>query len=143
MVLKYIKTLKCSKLSLVLTCGFLATMLLPLFVNPQRSKNSLKTPEQEQIYQQIVKERREIYAKGLILGLTLALFAKDPCNFVIITMGTVFLFYTISPKTTYMLEHLEPDQVGQWVKDYRHMQLTWYSLFAIAVIISALVLKKQ
>ena len=126
----------CSVLSLTLTSGFLFTMMLPLFKKQGESKYP------QDIYKKIVEERKEIYAKGMILGIILALLTKDPCNFVIVVMGTTFLFYTIHPKSTYMVEHLKTsEEIKTWVKEYRHMQLTWYSLFVIGLL-CALIMKQ-
>jgi len=127
---------ECSVLSLSLTSGFLFTMMLPLF---KKQGKTNKYPQD--IYKKIVEERKDIYAKGMILGILLALLTKDPCNFIIVVMGTTFLFYTLHPKSTYMVEHLKTNsEIKTWVKEYRHMQVSWYSLF-VAGITFALFLK--
>ena len=128
----------CSVLSLTLTSGFLFTMLLPLF---KKQGKTNKYPQD--IYKKIVEERKDIYAKGMILGILLALLTKDPCNFVIVVMGTTFLFHTLHPKSTYMVEHLKTNsEIKTWVKEYRHMQVTWYSLF-VAGLLFALILNQS
>ena len=88
---------------------------------------------QKNIYKSIVKERRDIYLQGLILGIVLALlitynvpFSKgnNICVFIVISLGFNFMYYSLYPKSTYMLKHVTSKcQIHAWLNIYKEMQL--------------------
>ena len=44
-----------------------------------------------------------------------------------ITFTTNYLYYILSPKTTYMIQHLEyQKQIDEWLKIYRTMQVKYH-----------------
>ena len=44
-----------------------------------------------------------------------------------ITFTTNYLYYILSPKTTYMVQHLDnKDQIDEWLKIYRTMQVKYH-----------------
>ena len=121
----------------VLGAAFLGASVLTMLANKQ-SKNfvnfrRLLDNRQLQIYNNIAKERMSIYIQGLILGILLAMLVtfnsslrgtNKLCVFVVIALGTNYLFYGLHPKSTYMLHHLtSQDQNRAWVKIYREMKL--------------------
>ena len=79
-------------------------------------------------------ERRDIYIRGLIIGLFLsAIVVKSSKTkmryghriFLVfaITLFTAMLYYMLTPKTDYMLNHLKSaEQNKAWLQMYRNMQ---------------------
>lgn len=96
------------------------------------------SPAQSQRYDAIVKERRTLAMTGAVLGAVLAavyffLLASRTtstpskvCKVGAITLGTMYFYYTLSPKSDHMVKHLVP---GQQMDDYlalgRSMELRW------------------
>lgn len=88
---------------------------------------------QKQIYKSVIKERINIYLQGMVLGIVIALFitynsnmAKNNniCLFIVVALGINLLYYSLYPKSTYMLEHLHSqDQVKAWLNIYKEMKL--------------------
>ena len=93
----------------------------------------LLNQEQLQVYNSITKERMSIYIQGLILGILLAVLVtfnsslkgtNKLCVFVVIALGVNYLFYTLHPKSTYMLLHLKSQQQNAaWLNIYKEMKL--------------------
>ena len=93
---------------------------------------SILKPEQQEIYKNITKERMNIYLQGFVLGIILGVIylkmthsKKAPiyCIFVAIVLGTTYVHYTLMPKSTYMLEHIETaEQAQAWLEIYRKMK---------------------
>ena len=110
------------------------------------------TPEQMDIYRKIVGERSKIAYQGYALGLVLSgLYlwynkayasaklrlsnTSTVCVVVAIMFVTNYFYYMLTPKTTYMLEHLKGEkEVKNWLTMYRHMQSNYHYglLFGIA-----------
>jgi hypothetical protein len=88
-------------------------------------------------YKAIANERLNIYLQGFFIGLVLAVLSlnfvrqlkKMPtgnkvCLFIVIALGFNYLYYSLYPKSQYMLESLNtPEQVKAWLSIYRHMQM--------------------
>jgi len=95
---------------------------------------SLLKPEQQEIYKNITRERMNIYLQGFVLGIILGIIylkmtqsknAPIYCIFVAIVLGTTYIHYTLMPKSTYMLEHIETaEQAKAWLEIYRKMKKT-------------------
>lgn len=101
--------------------------------------------KQYDLYQKIKKERLHLYLTGLAIGTALALgflyfnpvksLLTTVCIVMAIAWGFTYLYYTLMPKTTYMLEHLTNDeQIDAWVDIYRDMQVRYHGGFALGVI---------
>ena len=117
--------------------AFLGSSVLTMLA----SKNStvfkkfklLLDDNQQQIYKSIINERVTIYVQGLILGLILAILVafnlkidntKKICLFIVIALGTNYLYYSLYPKSTYMLEHLHSAKQNKaWLAIYKEMKL--------------------
>jgi len=106
------------------------------------------TKQQVQTFNNIHKERMQIYLMGLILGLLLGFIylqmAKPgmarTCAFVAIVMGVNYLFYMIYPKSDYMVKHLvTPEQVNAWQHVYRTMQYNQYMGMVLGLVSYVLV----
>jgi uncharacterized protein YacL len=121
----------------VLGAAFLGSSILTMMASKQ-SKNfinfkNLLNEKQMEIYQKIIKERMSIYIQGLILGVLLAVLitfnsslkrTNKLCVFVVIALGVNYLFYSLHPKTTYMLLHLNSQQQNEaWLNIYKEMKI--------------------
>lgn len=108
-------------------------------------------------YESLVAERRDIYLKGYIFGLILAiafLFSSQGVQRtfavntgIICVVGAIsfianYLFYMLYPKSNYMVIGLETEiQRKRWLDIYRHMQIK-YHLGLVLGIIAAMALAK-
>ena len=135
-------------------CCFIAAALLGsmfyFIINSNKSSDkilyfrSLLSPEQQKIHDTIAKERLNIYIQGFVLGLILALIylksvknLKQPiyCIFVAIVFGVTYIHYTVMPKSTYMLEHIDNnEQARAWLEIYKHMKLNCHIGMALGVV---------
>ena len=121
----------------VLGAAFLGSSILTMMAS-KRSKNfvnfrKLLNEKQLEIYNNITKERMSIYIQGLILGILLAVLitfnsslkgTNKLCVFVVIALGVNYLFYSLHPKSTYMLLHLNSQQQNEaWLNIYKEMKL--------------------
>ena len=116
--------------------GTISTMLYSKNKNSNILQDRLN-PQQIVIYNKIVKERRNHYLQGNILGLILALIyffnsgkferKTNICAFVLIAMTTSYYYYTLKPKTDYMLRHLTDTlQVEAWLSKYNTMKRRYH-----------------
>jgi len=121
----------------VLGAAFLGSSILTMMASKQ-SKNfvnfrKLLNQRQLEIYNGISKERMSIYIQGLILGVLLAVLitfnsslkgTNKLCVFVVIALGVNYLFYSLHPKSSYMLLHLTSQQQNEaWLNIYKEMKL--------------------
>ena len=105
------------------------------------SFNDVLDNKQKKIYIKIINERRRIYLNGFGLGFLLSLIfiflktkknikiQKIPfvCITIIITYLIIYFYYILTPKTTYMLEHLNnQNQVNAWLNVYKKMQFNFH-----------------
>ncbi len=130
-----------------------ANIFMMLSVNCKNTKMSLQKildPKQLLIHEKIVMERRNIYFKGYILGIVLSILlivvnksvlAKKMKNWsMICTVGAVtfttnYLYYILSPKTTYMIQHLDnKQQINAWLKIYRTMQVKYHTGLVLGIV---------
>lgn len=94
---------------------------------------SLLSEEQVEIYELIKRERAKLYVTGLIIGIVMGIMYlrlfkseitwKIDCGFIAIVLGVAASYYSVMPKTTYMLSHLEgKEQVNAWLDVYKEMK---------------------
>ena len=111
----------------------------------------------QNLYEKITKERLHIYYFGYVLGFILSFIIiisnynilhnktnnknhsisnmSIICLVIIISFLTNYFYYILSPKTTYMLEHINnPEQTKAWLIMYRHMQVYFHLGFVIGII---------
>jgi hypothetical protein len=102
------------------------------------------------IYKKIAQERTSIYYYGYFLGFILALLfivynskvKKVPlssmplvCIVVSISFFTNYFYYILSPKTTYMTDHLKSqEEIQAWGKMYRGMQKYYHTGLVLGLI---------
>ena len=121
----------------VLGAAFLGSSVLTMLASKQ-SKNfknfeKLLSKEQSQIHKGIVKERALIYFSGLVLGVLLAFLTmyfanlkpnNKVCVFIVVALGVNYLFYSLYPKSTYMIQHLNTKEQNEaWLRIYKEMKL--------------------
>ena len=123
-------------LSCVIAAALMGSMIYMLFSCNKNDKiiyfMSLLNPKQQEIYKNITQERLSIYLQGWTLGLILGLIylnyyaskgTPTYCIFVALVLGATYIHYTLMPKSTYMLEHIEnAEQARAWLEIYRKMK---------------------
>ena len=112
----------------------------------QQYRAQLPLP-QKAIYDKIAAERLNISLKGYGLGFLLSLFIVyynyqkkqlQPSATVCLVLATSFLtnyfYYTLSPKTDWMLNHVEGKaQTQAWLQMYRTMQYYYHAGLALGI----------
>ena len=124
--------MNCSPVAYAMTIALGMTLLMPLIAHP---KAKIGNPA---IYNTIAEERKMIYIEGLLAGIGVTwLLGGNTCQRFVTVMGTAVLYYLLFPKSTYMLNHLQDrDEIRQWVSYYRRMQVMYYSLFSVGLLIA-------
>lgn len=132
------------KTSCLIASIFIVSMIYKIFFHDNtvlNSFNDVLDNKQREIYVKIINERRKIYLNGFGLGFILSLIfiflkanqnvniQKIPfiCITIIITYLTTYFYYTLTPKSKYMLEYLNnQNQVKAWLKVYKKMQFNFH-----------------
>ena len=132
------------KTSCLIASIFIVSMIYKIFFHDNKVLNNFNEVldnKQREIYVKIINERRKIYLNGFGLGFILSLifiFLKSKhnvniqkipfiCITIIITYLTTYFYYTLTPKTKYMLEYLNnQNQVKEWLKVYKKMQFNFH-----------------
>ena len=107
--------------------------------------HNLLTDDQQQVYKSIISERASIYAQSLILGIVIACIVvfnlkkiskhTRVCLFILLALGTNYLVYSLYPKSTYMLEHINtPEQNKAWLEIYKEMKFRCVFGFVLGVL---------
>ena len=115
----------------------------------KKYKDSL-SPDLQVVYDKIAKERLSISMCGYSLGLVLSIIiifyntrlkrnrlgAKSLVCIVITTSFlTNYFYYTLSPKSDWMLNHLKtPEENKAWVEMYREMKYNYHLGFVLGII---------
>lgn len=100
------------------------------------------TQAQRETKERIVQERKRIYFTSLAIGVILAIIYLQYigpkkatygqlCTGLLILTSTTHLMYTLWPKTTFMVEHLEKEQVPDWVATYKEMSRRYHLGFIL------------
>lgn len=130
------------------------TMLSVDCKNKKEKLYSLLNEGQKKIHQKIVEERKSIYFKGYGVGLILSCILIFVYKYVInrsnkknmsiwmivcmvgaITFTSNYLYYILSPKTTYMVQHLDnKQQIDEWLKIYRYMQVKYHVGLVLGIV---------
>ena len=111
-------------------------------------KKSLNS-EAINIYNNIVKERATLYTKGLILGFIFVFlinyfYSSNFINnfhkitfFILIILLTALLFYTLMPKSDYMLNHVNTNSESKaWLEMYKIMKNKYNTGFILGALAS-------
>ena len=130
------------------------TMLSVDCKNKKEKLYSLLNDSQKNIHQKIVEERKSIYFTGYGIGLILSFVLifiykylingsskkKMPIWTVVCMVGAItftsnYLYYILSPKTTYMVQHLDnKQQIDEWLKIYRTMQVKYHIGLVLGIV---------
>lgn len=107
---------------------------------------------QAKMYQSVMYERMSLYVQGqmlgLVIGLCLLYFAYvnrnkqnsaikyfNVCGLVFVITVVSYLYYSLSPKTTYMLNHLNTrEQNDRWLDIYKEMKNCSITSFLVGII---------
>lgn len=140
------------------TCFFAAVIAISMvaftIISSQDSVvnqySSELSPELKQIYDKIVIERRNIYFTGYVIGFVVSIFfillsmnvykvkfsvSLLICSVVAISFIVNHLYYTLSPKTDYLVNHLKNSRDRElWSNMYRHMQVNFHISFVIGLV---------
>lgn len=141
-------------ISCALALVFIISMI---YMNNATQKSQTIQVYQEQLptnlknlYARLTTERLHIYYYGYILGFILSLIviiynyqkAKGKmttttmvCLTVTISFITNYFYYMLSPKSDYMLNHINsPDQTKAWLAMYKHMQYYFHAGLVLGII---------
>jgi len=104
----------------------------------------------QNLYEKISAERMRLnyygYTLGLILSLIIILYNYSlkrnkltttslVCLVVVVSFFTNYFYYILSPKSTYMLNHINsPEQTKAWLTMYREMQYNYHFGFVVGII---------
>lgn len=103
------------------------------------------SPDVAEAYHSIVKERTMHYIQGILLGLVVSFFIVYSMKiakrfhrimlFFGVTLFTGLTYYTVMPKSDYMLNHLEkPEDIQAWLETYKTMK--WR--YIVGIVLGAL-----
>jgi uncharacterized membrane protein len=109
----------------------------------------------QNLYEKLSAERLRInyygYTLGLVLSLIIILYNYNltknnklqlsksntslVCLVIVVSFFTNYFYYILSPKSTYMLDHINsPEQTKAWLAMYREMQYNYHMGFVIGVV---------
>lgn len=104
----------------------------------------------QNLYEKITAERLRLnyygYSLGLILSIIIIIYNYTSkrnkltttslvCLVIVVSFLTNYFYYILSPKSTYMLDHINsPEQTKAWLTMYREMQYNYHLGFVIGVI---------
>ena len=142
------------KLSCAVSLVFIVAMVYMMYATNQCDiiGDYEKTLSKEllPVYKKIAQERTSIYYYGYFLGFILTLLfivynskiKKVPlaamplvCIVVSISFFTNYFYYILSPKTTYMTDHMKTqEEIQAWGKMYRGMQKYYHTGLVLGLI---------
>lgn len=130
--------------------AFLVAMVAMCFscdiVEQNKSFYDSLTPQQQQIYQNIKKERLTIFLQASIAGLVTGLVVLymmsaekvnrigAGCILLATAFATQYFWYVISPKKDWMILHLTEQQIPVWQQLYRAYQLRYHTALAVGLV---------
>jgi len=104
----------------------------------------------QNLYEKITAERLRLnyygYSLGLVLSLIIILYnyklSKNKltttslvCLVIVVSFLTNYFYYILSPKSTYMLDHINsPEQTRAWLAMYKAMQFNYHFGMVIGII---------
>lgn len=125
--------------SAVFGLGMLAASFFTMSCSQEQRSKLRKTfsDDLNDIYDNIVIERRNIYFQGLLLGFFVAYFATTQIQFIntfhrvtfflAVSLPIAVVYYFLMPKSDYMLNHLKTQEENKaWLDVYRTMQQRYF-----------------
>lgn len=106
----------------------------------EEQQNLLKNVFSDELdikYENIIKERRNHYLIGIIIGLIFSIIIVNNVHdlnkftklslFITVTLITGLVFYMLMPKSDYMLNHLKtPEENKKWLEVYKTMKTRYF-----------------
>ena len=146
-------------ISAILGFGLLGGLITTNTVSASEHKklSHLLSPSLAAKYSKIVSERKTLYIQGLVLGLVVALVVKNYIAYdylkntvfhkFVLTLGITLLvavtWYTLVPKSGYMLDSLTtPQQTRAWFAVYKQMKRK-YTLGVLLGVVAAILIAKS
>jgi len=141
-----------------ISCAISAIFIIGMiYMNYQVDKSNIilkyksKLPDElQRIYENITRERTEIYYQGYVLGFALSLLIilanfwsnhkmLSTTSMVCVVLATSFItnyfYYILSPKKNWMLDYIKtPEQTKAWLQMYRGMQVYYHSGLVLGII---------
>ena len=99
------------------------------------------SPDMLSRLESIRAERQSLATMGIVLGALLAIpFADNWCYSLFVAFGVQHLYYTLSPKSDWMLRHHHtPEQNRAWVALYREMTVRSHVGLVVGALVYAVV----
>lgn len=133
----------------LLGLGLLGGSLLTLRV-PKKQHQELSdifSGELAEKHKQITLERRNHYLIGILIGLCLSFLVAMNVKlsndfsrvmlFISITLGTAVMFYSLMPKSDYMLNYLKtPEENKKWLDVYKTMKFRYFMGLLLGILAS-------
>ncbi len=110
----------------------------------------LLTPELQDKYNQIMKERRDIYVKGFVGGFIISLIAllyikntsklniggvQSACFMIAMTYIITYIYYIMSKKSPLMVTYLDdPVARAKWVEIYDYMKYNYHMSLLLGIV---------
>ena len=124
------------------TFSFILVVYLLVTISVSKSHKIVQmSAMQKEIYETIKQERLMLFTIGLISGALVSKYIvyllKIPypkCTIFALAYMWSVLFYSVAPKSTYMMYHLAPDQQKQWMLVYQQMKVLNALFFTLAVV---------
>ena len=143
----------CSTTCLIATALIIATIYFQNATTKskivQEYKKQLPSNLQN-LYEKISAERLRLnyygYSLGLVLSLIIILYNYTSkrnkltttslvCLVIVVSFLTNYFYYILSPKSTYMLDHINsPEQTKAWLAMYKAMQFNYHFGMVIGII---------
>jgi hypothetical protein len=141
-----------------ITCSISLALIIAMIYFQNATTNNKVVQEYKQqlpkelleIYDNIRQERLRInyfgYALGFMLSMLIIFYNYSlkkyklsnvslVCLVIVVSFFTNYFYYILSPKSTYMLEHIKsPEQVQSWLKMYKEMQYQYHFGMVIGII---------
>ena len=119
--------------------AFLGGMLWIMLTANKETLNAYEATMNEKqlaLKRAISMNRALISVQGFLLGIALALVwlytygrgsaTVKGCVFAAIAMGVNYFYYMLADKGTYMVQHLQPDQIDEWLAVKTMMQRKYH-----------------
>lgn len=117
--------------------AFIGSMILTMLASKKSKRFAdfmvMLDENQKQVYKSIIDERMSIYIQGMVIGIVVGIIVVfnsklsnnvKICMFITIALGINYFYYILTPKSTYMLEHLSSvEQNVAWLGIYKEMKL--------------------
>ena len=137
--------------SCIISGAFIVAMMYVMLTVDKKALmgqySNLLSDQKKKIYKNIIIERRNIYFRGFVLGLGLALAVSmylketdytkmETLSFIGAISFTVnYFYYMLHPKSDYMVNYLDTkEEKTAWLKIYRTMQSQYHTGFVLGLI---------